>query len=160
MAGEKKFLGKNNILFIYTAIKDAEGDPVAAAYFPVACLTSNDLTHTQEMTDGTVTKCEASPDPTYGAYSYQITFDAENIEDDGLKASYSAAYEAMKAAKTAQGYIYFKIESTHSDNVTKTTEFGKGFITDLSRTSPAEGAETFSGTIRGSGDLSSTDLHV
>jgi hypothetical protein len=81
------------------------------------------------------------------------------MEDDGLKASYSAVYDAMKLAKTSEGYIYFKIETTMSDD-TKRTEFGKGYITELSRTSPAEGAETFSGTIRGSGELSATDLNV
>jgi hypothetical protein len=156
---EKKILGKNDILFIYAAIKDDEGANVAANYFPVACLTSNDISHSQAMTDGTVTKCNTSPDPTYGAYSYQITFEAENMEDDGLKASYSAVYDAMKLAKTSEGYIYFKIETTMSDD-TKRTEFGKGYITELSRTSPAEGAETFSGTIRGSGELSATDLNV
>jgi len=84
---EQSILGKNEILFIYAPLKDAEGDVVAANYFPVGCLTTNDLSKTIEMQDGTITKCNTSPDPIYGKKSYQITFEAVNIENEGTRAS-------------------------------------------------------------------------
>ncbi|SHH68799.1 phage major tail protein, TP901-1 family [Chryseobacterium oranimense] len=159
MAGEKSLLGANEILFIYGPIKDAAGTTVAANYFPVGCLTTNELTKTVEMQDGTITKCNASPDPTYGRKSYQITFEAVAIEADGMKASYDAVSDAMDDAHENKKPIFWKIETTQSDG-TKETKFGKGFLSDLSRTAPVEGEITFSGTIQGSGEISNTDLHV
>jgi hypothetical protein len=159
MPNENALLGANEILFIYGPITNASGTTVAAAYFPVGCLTSNEISKNIEMKDGTPTKCTLSPDPTYGRKSYQITFEAVAIEDDGLKASYKAISSAMDLAHTNKKPVYFKIETTKSD-ATKIIEFGKGFLTELSRTAPAEGEVTFSGTIQGSGELSATDLKV
>lgn len=154
--------GRNSILHIYGAIKDEAGEPVAEAYFPVACLTSNSITHTNATVEGTVTKCNQTPEPSYGGESYTISADAENMENDGLKASYDAVYNARKKSITENGYVYFKIVTTHGDGITptSTTEFGKGIIPELSKESPAEGAETFNFTINGVGELSATDLHV
>lgn len=154
--------GRQKILFIYGAIKEADGTAVAEAYFPIACLTSNDISHSNATVEGTVTKCNTTPETTYGAESYQITFEAENMEHDGLKASYDAVYEARKQSIADNGYVYFKIVTTHAAGITPatTTEFGKGIMPELSLTSPAEGAETFSGTIQGVGELSATDLNV
>lgn len=159
MAGEQSLLGKNEILFIYGPIKNAEGTVVAANYFPVGCLTTNDLSETVELSDGTKTKCNLSPDKTYNGYSYQITFEAVAIEADGLKASYDAVSAIMMDAYKTKKHIYWKIETTLADD-TKETKFGKGFLSDLSRTAPVEGEITFSGTIQGSGEISNTDLHV
>lgn len=159
MADEKSLLGKNEILFIYTSIKDTAGEVITANYFPVGCLTTNDISKTIDMQDGTITKCNLSPDPTYGRKSYEITFEAVAIEADGLKASYDAISDAMDDAYENKSTIFWKIETTLSDD-TKETKFGKGFITDLSRTAPAEGEVTFSGTIQGSGEISNTDLNV
>lgn len=154
--------GRNKLLYIYGAIKDETGDPVAEAYFPVACLTSNSITHTNATVDGTVTKCNQTPETTYGGETYSISADAENMENDGLKASYDAVYAARKKSIDESGYVYFKMVTTHGAGVTPatTTEFGKGIIPELSLESPAEGSETFSFTIQGVGDLSATDLHV
>lgn len=159
MAGEITEKGANEILFIYGPIKDAAGETVAANYFPVGCLTTNDISKTVETQDGTITKCDPSPDSTYGRKSYQITFDAVSVEADGLKASYDAISDVMDDAHANKKPIFWKIETTHADD-TKTTKFGKGKLTDLSRTAPVEGEITFSGTIQGSGEISNTDLHV
>lgn len=154
--------GKNKILYIYGPIMDAEGEPVAEAYFPVACLTSNSITHTNATIDGTITKCSPNPEPSYGGETYSISADAENMENDGLKASYDAVYAARKLSIEENGYVYFKIITTHAAGITPatTTQFGKGIIPELSLESPAEGAETFNFTINGVGELSATDLHV
>ena len=154
--------GRNTILHIYGAIKDETGTAVAEAYFPVACLTSNSITHTNATVEGTVTKCNQTPETSYGGESYSISADAENMENDGLKASYDAVFEARKKSIDESGYVYFKIVTTHGSGITPatTTKFGKGIIPELGLESPAEGAETFNFTINGVGSLSATDLHV
>ncbi|GEM_PF-5803271 len=159
MAGEKTLKGKLEILSIYGPIKNAEGTTVAANYFPVGCLTTNDISKTVETKDGTITKCDLSPEPTYGRKSYQVTFEAVAIEDDGLKASYDAISDAMDDAHQNEKPIYWKIDTTLSDG-TKKTEYGKGILTELSRSAPVDGEITFSGTIQGIGEISKTDLHV
>ncbi|MHA7823691.1 phage tail protein [Chryseobacterium arthrosphaerae] len=159
MAGEKTLKGKLEILFIYCPIKNAEGTAVAANYFPLGCLTTNDISKTVETQDGTITKCDLSPEPTYGRKSYQLTYEAVAVENDGLKASYDAVSEAMDDAHANEKPIYWKIETTLYGG-TKETKFGKGIMTELSRTAPVEGEITYSGTIIGIGEISNTDLHV
>lgn len=159
MAGEKTLKGKLEILFIYCPIKNAEGTTVAANYFPVGCLTNNDINKTTETKEGTITKCDQSPEPTYGRKSYQLTYEAVAVENDGLKASYDAISDAMDEAHANESPIFWKIETTHADD-TKTTKFGKGIMTELNRSAPVDGEITFSGTIVGIGEISNTDLHV
>lgn len=156
---EQSILGKNEIWFIYAPLKNAEGDVVVANYFPVGCLTTNDLSKTIEMQDGTITKCNTSPDPIYGKKSYQITFEAVNIENEGTRASYEAVSDAMDEAYENKTPIFWKQETTLADD-SKNTIYGKGFLTELSKTAPVEGEVTFSGTLVGSGEISKTDLHV
>lgn len=159
MAGETTLKGKLEILSFYGPIKDAAGTTVAANYFPVGCLTTNEVNKTVETKEGTITKCDLSPAPTYGRKSYQVTFEGVAIENDGLKASYDAISAAMDEAHANEKPIYWKIETTLSDG-TKKTEYGKGILTELSRSAPVEGEVTFSGTIQGIGEISNTDLHV
>ncbi|MEF9476790.1 hypothetical protein OWR28_02610 [Chryseobacterium sp. 1B4] len=106
MAGEKTLKGKLEILFIYCSIKNAEGTTVAANYFPVGCLTANNITKTVETKEGTITKCNLSPDPIYGRKSYQGGFEAVAVENDGLKASYEAISEAMDDAHANEKPIF------------------------------------------------------
>ena len=126
MAGEKTLKGKLEILFIYCPIKNAEGTGVAANYFPLGCLTSNDISKTVETQDGTITKCDLSPEPTYGRKSYQLTYEAVAVEHDGLKASYDAVSDAMDDAHANEKPIFWKIETTLSGG-TKKTKFGEGY---------------------------------
>lgn len=159
MAGEKTLKGKLEILFIYCPIKNAAGTVVAANYFPLGCLTNNDINKTTEKKDGTITKCDQSPEPTYGRKSYQLTYEAVAVEDDGLLASYDAVSDAMDDAHANEKPIFWKIETTLKDG-SKKTKFGKGIMTELSRSAPVDGEITFSGTIDGIGEISNTDLHV
>jgi hypothetical protein len=154
-----KRLGKNTILSIYTAIKDAEGDAVAAAYFPIGCLTTNDINHTVNMTDGTKTKCDNNPEPSYDTVTYEVTFEAIEYDDDGAKVTYDDLLTLLDANVDNNDYIFFKITDVDGATVTR-TRFGKGFLTALSESAPAEGETTFSGTITGAGRLSATDLNV
>lgn len=154
--------GANSIISIYTEIKDEAGEVIADAYYPVGCVTSDSITHSNAMVDGVVTKCNQNPESEYGAESYTVSVDAVNMENDGLKASYDAVYTARKKSIDEKGYVYFKIVTTHADGITPatTTEFGKGRIPELSKERPAEGAQTFNFTINGVGELSATDLNV
>lgn len=135
-------LGKNSILFLH----DGE------AYLPIGCLTTNDLSKSLEMNDGTATKCNTSPDPIPGKATYQWTWDAVAIEDDEAKASLEKAHELMDS----KAMIYWKNEITKADS-TKITRYGKGYLTELSEAAPLEGEITFSGTIQGAGSVTSTD---
>lgn len=152
-------LGFNRLVYIYTALEDESGDPVAAAYFPVACATSNTLTFSNSIVEGVVTKCNQNPIPTYGAESYTLSTDSQNMADDGVKASYNAVYNARKLSIDEKGYVYWKMVTTEGGTPTE-TKFGKGIIPELVLESPAEGIETFNFTINGVGEVSDTDLHV
>jgi len=154
-----KVLGKNEILFIYTAIKNGTGATVAANYFPVGCLTSNGLNFTTGMNDSQKTKCNLNPDPMVDNVTYELPFEAVAYENNGTNAMYKDLRALMYAAAETGAFIYWKIETTMSDG-TKETEFGKGYLTSLSKSAPVEGEVTFSGSIRGSGKVSATDLKV
>lgn len=156
-----KRLGKNTILSIYTSIKDEDGTVVPAAYFPIGCLTTNDINHTTNMTDGTKTKCDSNPEPTYDTLTYEITFEAVAYDDDGAKVTYDDMIALQSDAFKKNNLIYFKLEDLVGDPaVAQRTRFGKGYLTDLSESTPADGEVTYSGTIRGSGEISATDLRV
>lgn len=155
----KKRLGKDTILSIYTAIKNDTGTVVAANYFPIGCLTSNDISHTANMNDGTKTKCDINPEPTYDTLTYQVTFEAVSFENDGVKVTYDDMVKLQSDAFKASSVIYFKLTDVVGGTTTR-TRFGKGYLTDLSETAPADGETTYNGTIRGSGEISATDLKV
>lgn len=159
MAGEKNVNGNVEILFLYCAIKDAEGAEVAANYFPLGCLTTNGITKNNETKEGTITKCNKSPEPSYVRSSYTITADATAIENDGLRASYNAISDAMDKSIDENKPVFWKIETTLEDG-SKETKFGKGLLTELSRTAPADGEVTWSINLLGIGKISNTDLHV
>ncbi len=154
-----KRLGKNTILSVYTAIKDAEGELLPAAYYPIGCLTSNGITKTTNMTDGTKTKCDSNPEATYDTLTYEVSFEAIEYEDDGLKITYDDMSKLQDDTFDSNSYAYFKIDDMEGNTATR-TRFGKGFLTSLEETSPAEGENTYSGTITGAGRLSATDLNV
>lgn len=159
MANEIKLLGRNEILFIYTPIKNASGTVVAEDYFPIGCLTTNDISKTNNTTDGTITKCDINPAPTYNNQTYQLTFEAVAVEDDGLKSTYDDISTLMDSSIEDNEPVFFKIETEVSTGIMK-TKFGKALITELTRTAPAEGEITYSGTLQGIGKLSDTDLNV
>lgn len=160
MAGEKIENGKTEILFLYcSGIKDDAGAAVAPNYFPLGCLTTNGISKTNETKEGTVTKCNNSPEPSYVRSSYSITADAIAVENDGIRASYDAVEEEMDKSIDENKPVFWKIERTNEDG-SKKTKFGKALLTELSRTAPADGEVTWSINLTGIGKVSNTDLHV
>lgn len=159
MAGEIKLLGKNEVLFFYTPIKTAAGTVVAEDYFPIGCLTQNDLNFTFNTNEGTITKCDQSPSPTYTNKTYEVTFEAVSVEDDGLKATFNDILATVNANFANSTPMFWKIETTNSEDEVSTI-FGKALVSALSKSAPADGEITWSGTLLGVGETSATDLNV
>ncbi len=159
MADETKRLGRNTILFVYTPIKNASGTVVAEDYYPVGCLTTNDLSKTNNTNDGTITKCNPNPAPTYTNQTYQLTWEAVSIEDDGERATSIDLSKLQDESISTNTPIFWKMETTNSDD-TVDTKFGKALFTEFSESFPADGEATYSGTFQGVGAISATDLNV
>lgn len=145
-----RILGKNEILFVYV-------DGSTDAYLPVACLTSNGVETTFNFNDGTVTKCDSSPAQTPTTITSTIPFEGVTDNKTG-SLSYAALLALAIESFENNDPLFFKIETTDAADVV-TTEYAKGFITDLSKTSDAEGEQTFSGNVNVlTGKFSPTDL--
>lgn len=159
MANEKERLGRNTILFVYTPIKNAAGTVVAEDYYPIGCLTTNDLTKTNNTNDGTITKCNQNPSPTYTNQTYQWSWEAVSIEDDGEKATSIDISKLQDDSIANNQPIFWKEETTNSAG-TIVTRFGKALFTEFGESYPADGVATYSGTFLGVGAISNTDLNV
>lgn len=136
-------LGKNSLLFVNTG----------TAYLPIGCLTSNGISKSMDMTDGTLTKCDPDPEPIPGKKSYEVSFDAVAVVNEVALASLDAVDAIFEEGKL----MYWKNEITLGDSRKKTT-YGKGYLTSFDREDPVDGEITFSGTIVGSGSTSAEDL--
>ena len=141
---KENLLGKNSILFVYSGV----------AYMPIGCLTSNGISKSMDMTDGTLTKCDPDPEPIPRKKSYEVSFDAVAVAN----ATGLASLEAVDVIYEAGTLMYWKNEITLLDGTTKKVTYGKGYLTAFERTDPVEGEITFNGTIVGSGSVSATDL--
>lgn len=139
-------LGKNEILEI----------KVASAWLPVGCLTTNSINRTIDVQDGTVTKCDDSPAPVLGRKTYEVTFDAVAVEDNTTKASYLAMVTAMNDSHANNTAINWRIATKDSASVI-TYEYGRAYLTSLSKEAPVDGEVTFSGTLQGIGEITATD---
>ncbi|AQW91330.1 hypothetical protein CMU71_14680 [Elizabethkingia anophelis] len=152
MADDKTIMGKDIILYVHDG----------TAYRPVACLTSNGLNITQEMRDLPVTKCSPDKKSTKGALSYEIPFEGQFIDTTSVggstaKASYDFLLKHMKQVKDNNALTFWK-QTTSDGTAVIDTVYGKGDITSLQLTAPAEGEATFQGTMQGQGWISTTDL--
>lgn len=147
-------LGKNRILFFYDELSGGTG-----AYLPVGCLTSNGINRAADYTDGTKTKCKTDPEPIPNGLSYEIPFEAVAIEEDATKVTLERIESIMVESYEQNKPIFWK-EVTKYSNDTEKTRFGKARLTELSDTAPVEGEVTFSGTLKGIGKISATDLKV
>lgn len=140
---KETLLGKNSILFVNTGTD----------YMPIGCLTSNGISKSMDMTDGTLTKCDPDPESIPGKRSYEVSFDAVAVVNEATLASLAEVDVLFDLGKA----IYWKNEITLED-ATKVTTFGKGYLTSFDREDPVDGEITFSGTIQGSGPVSPTDV--
>lgn len=142
MANES-FISGDDVLF---SIYDTD------AYEPIACVTSSSLSETVAI-DEVQTKCDpGNIVKTPNAYSYEISFDGIYIDEavDTAKQSHAK----LKALLRAKTLITWKM----STGITSPTdEYGFGYITSLDLTGDSGTNATFSGTISGTGAITSTD---
>jgi hypothetical protein len=136
--------GEKGILYIYAA----------AAYKPVACLTSNGLNTTVAMIESQ-TKCfPGVVKKTPGTFSYSIDAEGEYIDTttaggDTAKQSHDALF-LLQQAKTL---VEWKID-TNVDDAASVKYYGSGYFTDLSATfGSGDEVTTFSATIDGDGAI-------
>lgn len=142
---KETLLGKFSILSL--------SDGIMADYLPVGCLTSNGISRSMEMTDGTLTKCDPDPEPIPGKRSYTIPFDAVAIDNDTAHASLLKVEELFEAGAP----IYWKNTITKTEGV-PIIRYGRAYLTEFNQEAPVDGEITFSGTLNGIGAVSKTDL--
>lgn len=142
MAGEA-FIKGDNVLF---SIWDTD------AYEPIACVTSSSLSESVSI-DEVQTKCDpGNIVKTPNAYSYEISFDGIYIDEavDTAKQSHGK----LKALLRNKTLITWRMATGITS---PTNEYGTGYITSLDLTGEAGANATFTGTIAGTGAITSTD---
>ena len=134
-------LGKDEILFIHDG----------TAYLPIGCLTTNSVSLSRELTEGTKTKCNLNPAGVPQAPTYEVSFEAVANDDVLTKMT----YEKLKAEMAKDEPTFWQIKRNGTG-----IEFGKAYLTALERSAPVDNVVTFSGTLQGVEAISVTDLVV
>ena len=115
------------------------------AYRPIACITSNDLSSSAEVTESK-NKCNPGVISTeYGAINKSVSIDGEFIDTtsaggDATKAS----FDFIEGKQDLKEKVDLKIDFGLEDNSSK---YAKAVITDLSLTGPAGEISTFNATL-------------
>lgn len=130
-------------------------DDTAEAYVPLACLTSNGISESQDITEGEANKCDENLPKTLGAYSYEINADgiilASSDTNYSTRASYDKVRSLWETARAAGDPLTWRMAGGNS------TQYGEVFITSLDAEFPAEGDATFSVSGSGVGSIVETD---
>ena len=132
-------LGKDEILYIWDG----------TAYLPIGCLTTNSVTLSRELTEGTKTKCNLNPAGVPQSPTYEVSFEAVANDDTLTKIT----YEKVKAEMAKDETTYWQIKRKGVG-----IEYGKAYLTSLERSAPVDNVVTFSGTMQGVDSISDTDL--
>lgn len=133
-------LGKDEILFIHDG----------TAYLPIGCLTTNSISESREITEGTKTKCNTNPQGVPQDPTYEASFEAVANDDEITKMTHTK----MRAEMIKATPSYWKITRGGVD-----LEFGKAYLTSLERSAPVDNVITWSGTLSGVGEISDTDQY-
>lgn len=140
---------------IYLSIHDG------SAYRPVACLTSNGLSESQEVKESEPNKCEDTTTFSYGKYSYELSAEGQFLDkatsETANNASYEWLTEFMKTMRDLGENLTWRETIKAAPTATATYRYGKGIITSLELTAPADGDATFSMSIQGVGEITKTD---
>ena len=132
-------LGKDEILEIHDG----------TAYLPIGCLTTNSVSLSREVTEGTKTKCNLNPVGLPQVPTYEVSFEAVANNDAMTKIT----YEKLKVEMSQDRPTFWQIKRNGVG-----FEFGKAYLTSLERSAPVDNVVTFSGTLQGVGEISDTDL--
>ena len=136
--------GDNSILYILRS-----GD-----YVPIACLTSNGTSENVTFNE-VQTKCDPGVIiSTPNAYSYNKPIDGVLTDTTTLGGDTAqASWDYLKGLMRAKTLVYWKEEI---GNPAFVTEYGEGYFENLELTAAAGENITFTGSIKGTGDISAT----
>lgn len=134
-------LGKDEVLEIHDGTD----------YLPIGCLTTNGLTESREITEGTKTKCNTNPPGIPQDPTYEVSFDAVANDDEITKMT----YKKLRAEMVKNEPTFWRITRGGVG-----VEFGKAYLTSLERSAPVDDVVTFSGSFVGVEAISETDLVV
>lgn len=132
-------LGKNEILEIHDGI----------AYLPIGCLTTQSITESREITEGTMTKCNTNPQGIPQDATYELSFEAVAQDDELTKMTHAK----LRAEMAKDDPTFWRITRGGVG-----IEFGKAYLTSLERSAPVDNVITWSGTLQGVDAISPTDI--
>ena len=141
-----KIKGDANILYVWDS----------TAYRPIACLTSNSLSETQNIIESQ-TKCDpGTVTKEIGTYSYEISAEGEYIDTTSVGAELTkASHDYLRTIMS--GKVDWKLDSGLT---TTSAYYGTAIISDLSLDSPAGETSTFSATLSGDGLIVTVNPHA
>jgi len=125
-----------------------------ASYVPIACLTSNGTSETVTFNE-VQTKCDPGVIiSTPNAYSYTKSLDGLLTDTTSVGGDTAlASWDYLSGLMRAKTLIYWK-EAVGSPAFLN--EYGEGYIESLEMTAASGDNITFTGTIKGSGDITRT----
>ena len=151
MADEQFYSGSLFMLYIRTG----------GAWKPVACLTSNGISESWDFAE-TVTKCDPGVTrrkPT--TYSYEIPFegvftDTSGAGGDNAKASWDRI-SIIARAKTLTEFQVALLKTDGTEEPNFSAQYGYAYFSALEITGAEGDFITFTGTLLGDGDITTTD---
>ena len=116
-----------------------------AAYRPIACITSNDISSSAEVTESK-NKCAPGVVSTeYGAINKSASIEGEFIDTTSAGGdSTKASFDFLEGKQDAKQKVDIKIDFGLEDSSSK---YAKAIISDLQLTGPAGEVSTFSATL-------------
>jgi TP901-1 family phage major tail protein len=126
-------------------------DDVSSAYEPIGCLTSNEISFSRNVIEAQ-TKCDAGQVVRDGgSVSYELSFEGIDIETENGKREYNSLLPYI--SNTNMDKLTWRL----STSVNPSFYFGTAVLSELSQTAGTDENVTFSGTLMGSGLITSTD---
>lgn len=117
----------------------------AGIWYPVAFLTSNSIEESTEFLDTTTRDNAGHKTQAPGLQSYSISFSAIMAEDADVVSK--LGLKRLRELKTNRTRIEWKLEALNRNF----TDYGQGYVGDISETADVGDLVTFSGTIAGYG---------
>lgn len=141
-------LGKNEVLAVWDGVD---------TYDPVVCLTSHSINESVDEITAPRTKCDTNNAiiTAPGDYSYEITMEGVYAKSEASKWSWVELRDLLRGLETHD----WRITTTYADASTD-IEYGTGWFSSLEKTAENNEYITFSATLRGSGEVTSTDPNV
>ena len=151
MANDQFYLGSLFMLYIRSG----------GTWKPVACLTSNGISESWDFAE-TMTKCDPGVTrrkPT--TYSYEIPIEGVFTDTTGAGGDTAkASWDAIATLARAKTYIEWQVALLRSNGTEDTNfpeQYGSGYFSALEISAPESDFITFTATILGDGDITTTN---